>query len=296
MVSDKSQPHPRGPDSQRQTRCLRGIEEGGSTVPFTAARCRFADDSVWVSIFSTSKLSRVCFVLTFVFVFSSPSHNTVFEFWATLRALAKKHEVEQFKKSRLTVLDVKFSSFFIDGHYVSTGALATAYQSLLGETKSLLKTLSGRTQLPTQVPERDEKQDSHREVRPDYTGFPNKLDGTLTRLQSTLSQPSSPFFLFLFLFSIFLHKFAFRFIDSWVTQEERYSTEKMEAWVDKCLDLSLNLLTLIHLSSGMPARATELEMLTYVNSEHGQRSLFLARGKSSPAEGLFGLVCSGGGC
>ena len=78
------------------------------------------------------------------------------------------------------------------------------------------------------------------------------------------------------------------------TSETKFNLANVTRYITACDHFIDVLLTAIHLSSGQPARATELETLTLTNGLR-VRSLFISRGKNQTKQHknkeVFCFVC-----
>lgn len=171
-----------------------------------------------------------------------------------------------------------FTALVVDGVQVSQASLSTTYQLALREARAGLGTcLLGME--PTKTLQ-DAGFDSLSSRTP---GHWFGLDARNGLLQEHKQLP---------LHIRADHALAARFLDH---AAQRYKAQAVVMWLDQGRQLLKTLLLLVHLSSGLPARASELATIKITNVPGGQRSIFLSSGtiaviisynKSSTSNGI----------
>ena len=221
---------------------------------------------------------------------------------ADLKDLAQHYLRAEIPKSRIVLNSMDL--FNVDGVDISMIALKTAFKSITTELKKILTELRFGLQIPDNwKPLVDEKPGNE---EPTFSGvkvdskalisylFGNPDLGAL--FLSFYYFPSFSFFFpsFFLLFSFFLFFFFLFFLlelssRSPKNTEKKYFNSSTKQWKERALQdylekskrYNLLLMTAIHLVSGQPARATELETMTWANHNvMGIRSIFFSHGKA----------------
>ena len=215
---------------------------------------------------------------------------------ARLKALAKAHDDGGSPKAKLEYVDHSLTSVVISGNTVSVAQLGELYSNLLNELERDLKAITFGLDVTGSLASLFLKEELGND-EPGFTTVKNKGKVTMTALfrhpdkgtpQSLFwsfvdqccslfsSQPHSFFFLFFFSSSFF------PFCIDLLTHAALYVDVTTRIWtkryLDDCARFTKKLLAAIHLAAGQPARAPELQSLTWSNTHYRRRSLYYSRG------------------
>jgi len=211
------------------------------------------------------------FSFSFFFPFLN-SNNTPFDFLVHLRKLAKVHQATELPKARFAKKDSLASEVEVDGVTVRVAALGDLYRQIIGTLTLQLKGVLFGIVIPSNLPRVQENPSDQ------GLGFSAIVPGddikaALYRHADYGSPLSFPF-----------DEFSFRAADVFSTalyhSDLGWNAEHMRFYLEKTSKIMTLLLVAIHLSSGQPARATELETMIWTNTGTRVRSLYASQGKA----------------